>query len=116
MSLRSSAKDENGGISLRRVLPSTRHSRARGNPGWFSAELAWIPAFAGMTEPRRPLRSADYLRMGIFEGGTCLRVCTGRRSLQSSENFLIKNSLHRPPPRLGDAISEPCFTGKPEDP
>ena len=34
------------------VLPSTRHSRARGNPGLFSAELAWIPAFAGMTEPR----------------------------------------------------------------
>ncbi len=57
MSLRSSAEDENGGISLHRVLPSTRHSRARGNPGWFSAELAWIPAFAGMTEPRRPLRS-----------------------------------------------------------
>ncbi|MGZ9174636.1 MAG: hypothetical protein ACXW52_23845, partial [Candidatus Binatia bacterium] len=25
----------------------------RGNPGLFCAELAWIPAFAGMTEPRR---------------------------------------------------------------
>ena len=33
--------------------PSIRHSRARGNPGLFCAELAWIPAFAGMTEPRR---------------------------------------------------------------
>jgi hypothetical protein len=26
-----------------------RHSRAGGNPGLFPAELAWIPAFAGMT-------------------------------------------------------------------
>ena len=77
MSLRSSTENENGGISLRGVLTSTRHSRAGGNPGWFSAELAWIPAprsksgtsFAGMTEPRRPLRSADYPRMRIFEGG-----------------------------------------------
>ena len=31
-----------------------------------SAELAWIPAFAGKTEPRRPVRS--YPRTGIFEG------------------------------------------------
>jgi len=69
MNLRSSAEDENRGISLHVVLPSTRHSRARGNPGWFSAELAWIPAFAGMTEPRRPLRSADHPRTGIFDGG-----------------------------------------------
>jgi hypothetical protein len=30
-------------------LPSTRHSRARGNPGLFPTQLAWIPAFAGMT-------------------------------------------------------------------
>ena len=30
---------------------STRHSRARGNPGLFSRALAWIPAFAGMTDP-----------------------------------------------------------------
>jgi len=29
---------------------STRHSRALGNPGSFTAELAWMPAFAGMTE------------------------------------------------------------------
>jgi len=51
------------------VRPATRHSRARGNPGLFSAELAWIPAFAGMTEARRPLRSAGHTYPGIFEGG-----------------------------------------------
>ena len=36
-----------------------RHSRVRGNPGLVTAELAWIPAFAGMTEElmeRRNLR------------------------------------------------------------
>ena len=33
MSLRSPTKNENGGISLPMVLSSTRHSRARGNPG-----------------------------------------------------------------------------------
>jgi hypothetical protein len=32
------------------LLFSNRHSRARGNPGWVTVELAWIPAFAGMTE------------------------------------------------------------------
>ena len=60
--------------------PSTRHSRARGNPGLFSAELTWIPAFAGMTEPSgsrawmeqslvRVLHSTNHPRKGIFEGG-----------------------------------------------
>ena len=33
MILRSPAEDENGGILLPMVLSSTRHSRARGNPG-----------------------------------------------------------------------------------
>ncbi|MGZ9262785.1 MAG: hypothetical protein ACXW6V_25255, partial [Candidatus Binatia bacterium] len=42
---------ENGWHS-QNMIPSIRHSRARGNPGLFCAELAWIPAFAGMTEPR----------------------------------------------------------------
>jgi len=69
-SLRSSADDENGGISLHGVLPSNRHSRARGNPGLLCAELAWMPAFAGMTETRRALRSADHPGISIFEGGT----------------------------------------------
>jgi len=32
------------------LLSSNRHSRAGGNPGLFFAELAWIPAFTGMTE------------------------------------------------------------------
>ena len=68
MSLRSPTDYENGWISLRGVLFSTRNSRVRGNPGWFFAELAWIPAFAGMTEPRQPLPAADYPRMRIFEG------------------------------------------------
>ena len=33
MSLRSPAENENAGISFHRVPSSTRHSRARGNPG-----------------------------------------------------------------------------------
>ena len=69
MILRSPTDNENVGISLHRVLSSTRHSRARGNPGLFSNELAWIPAFAGMTEPRGLVRSADHPRTSIFEGG-----------------------------------------------
>jgi hypothetical protein len=40
------------GFALARFT-TTRHSRARGNPGWFSAQLAWIPAFAGMSAPMR---------------------------------------------------------------
>ena len=99
MILRSPTKHENGGIFLHMVLSSTRHSRARGNPGdgqrpsyrWKTVsrlrggvdpgfhrgdDKAWIPAlrpssghaFAGMTEPRRPLRSADRPRTRIFEG------------------------------------------------
>jgi hypothetical protein len=51
MSLRSPTDYENGWLPLHMLLCSNRHSRARGNPGSFSAELAWIPAFAGMTEP-----------------------------------------------------------------
>jgi hypothetical protein len=31
-------------------VSALRHSRAGGNPGSFFAELAWIPAFPGMTE------------------------------------------------------------------
>ena len=69
MSLRSSTEHENGGISLHRVRSSTRHSRARGNPGLLCAELAWIPAFAGMTETMRPLRFADHPGISVFEGG-----------------------------------------------
>ena len=35
------------------LIFSTRYSRARGNPGLVSAQLAWIPAFAGTTYPGR---------------------------------------------------------------
>ena len=69
MSLRSPTETEKGKIPLHTLVPSTRHSRARGNPGLVSAKLAWIPAFAGMTEPGRPLRSADHPRTRIFKGG-----------------------------------------------
>jgi len=58
MILRTPPENENERISLHVVVPATRHSRARGNPGLFSAELTWIPAGvypersrrAGMTE------------------------------------------------------------------
>ncbi|MGZ8443905.1 MAG: hypothetical protein ACXWXZ_10945 [Candidatus Binatia bacterium] len=53
MSLRSPTEHENGWHSQNMLPSSIRHSRAHGNPGLFCAELAWIPAFAGMTEPRR---------------------------------------------------------------
>ena len=63
MSLRPPTEHENGGISLHRVLSSTRHSRARGNPGLFGRisldtrfSLRLIRpkpcgGFAGTTEP-----------------------------------------------------------------
>jgi hypothetical protein len=50
MSLRSPTENGIEGFSSRMLLFSNRHSRARGNPGWVTVELAWIPAFAGMTE------------------------------------------------------------------
>jgi hypothetical protein len=40
------------------VLPHC-HSRAGGNPGFFAAELAWIPAFAGMTEQKRSVNTIE---------------------------------------------------------
>ena len=36
----------------------------------FGAELAWIPAFAGMTELRRSGASAEHPLRCIFNGGT----------------------------------------------
>jgi hypothetical protein len=50
MILRSPTKNENGEIALHVVLSSTRHSRASGIQVR-SVELAWIPAFAGTTDP-----------------------------------------------------------------
>jgi hypothetical protein len=49
MSLRLPLIDESGG-PLYTVFRWTRHSRARRNPDLFPTALAWIPAFAGMTE------------------------------------------------------------------
>ena len=54
------------GFSLHMLLYSICHSRAGGNPGLFSAELAWIPAFAGMTELRTSVRFAEHHVMVIF--------------------------------------------------
>ncbi|MGZ9188205.1 MAG: hypothetical protein ACXW6R_26395, partial [Candidatus Binatia bacterium] len=56
MSLRSSTEYKIGLYSQNMLPSSIRHSRARGNPGLFCAELAWIAAFAGMTEPPEALR------------------------------------------------------------
>ena len=65
MSLRSSTEHENGGISLHIVLSSTRHSRARGNPGLFR-RISLDTRFRGYDGPRRPLRSHPLT--SIFEG------------------------------------------------
>ena len=53
MSFRSPTEHENGSHSQNMLPSSIRHSRARGIPGLVYTELAWIPAFAGMTEPWR---------------------------------------------------------------
>ena len=50
MILRSPTEHENEGSFFCVGIPSARHSRVRGNPGLLSAELTWIPAFAGMTK------------------------------------------------------------------
>ncbi len=66
MSLRSSAVYAIGWLPLHTLLCSNRHSRAGGNPGSFSAKLAWLPAFAGMTEHRWPPRYADHPQVQVF--------------------------------------------------
>ena len=68
MSLRPSTDYEIGGIPPY-TLCSICHSRAGGNPGLFTAELAWVPAFAGMTELRWSIRFAEHAVIGIFRGG-----------------------------------------------
>ena len=77
MILRSPTKHENGVIPLHMVVLSSRHSRARGNPGSCARELTWIPAFAGMTEPGSSwpagagkLNPRSSFRRRIFEGRT----------------------------------------------
>jgi hypothetical protein len=56
--------------SPRAQSAASRHSRAGGNPGLFSDELAWIPAFAGMTESNPAalrLASHTYFRRRILD-------------------------------------------------
>jgi hypothetical protein len=69
MSLRPSTDYEIGGIRPPYALCSICHSRAGGNPRLFTAELAWIPAFAGMTELRWSIGFAEHAVIGIFRGG-----------------------------------------------
>jgi len=51
MILRTPKEHEKDWHSQNTLLSSIRHFRAGGNPGLFRAEIACIPAFAGMTEP-----------------------------------------------------------------
>jgi len=107
MSLGSPTDYEIGGNSLHMVLPSTRRSRARGNPGLFSAELAWVPTFAGMTECRRPLHSTDHRTHGFSKEDTKItkfrltkfrnfRVLRGEsRILLAAHHFWLSTSLRK---------------------
>ena len=70
----------------------TRHSRARGNPGLFTAELAWIPAFAGMTESRRFIRFAEHLPMLSLRA--VFFVVDGLIILQL-RHYIRREALHR---------------------
>jgi hypothetical protein len=103
MILRSPAEHENGGIFLRVVLPATRHSRARGNPGLFSAELTWIPAFAGMTEPSGPWSSAGAKRN---PGSSCYRLSPHRYFRRRSRRVRI---IKTPPCGLKPSGDRPNF-------
>jgi len=75
----------------------TRHSRARGNPGLFTAELAWIPAFAGMTESRRFIRFAEHLPICILKGGAKdTKVVEDRGSRIEVRMRNLRSSIFRP--------------------
>ncbi len=50
MSLRSPTEDENGGIPLGTVFPQFVIPAHAGIQIYLRLQLAWIPAFAGMTE------------------------------------------------------------------
>ncbi|MGZ9157118.1 MAG: hypothetical protein ACXW6J_27855, partial [Candidatus Binatia bacterium] len=65
MSLRSSTEYKNGLYSQNMLPSSIRHSRVRGNPGLFCAELTWIPACAGMTE-QRVVIDAQIIAASVF--------------------------------------------------
>jgi len=68
MILRSPAENENGGIFLHIVLSSTRHSRARGNPGLFR-RISLETRFRGYDGTQAVSSFSDHLHTGIFEGG-----------------------------------------------
>ena len=65
MSLRSPTNHENGGAFLHMALSSTRHSRARGNPGLLR-RISLDTRFRGYDGTQAVLRS--YPCTGIFEG------------------------------------------------
>jgi alkanesulfonate monooxygenase SsuD/methylene tetrahydromethanopterin reductase-like flavin-dependent oxidoreductase (luciferase family) len=72
-------------------LATTSHSRppawlragASGNPGLFSAELAWIPAFAGTTEPQA---ASSYCRSSLH---TYFQSRTRRIQMIKTPNFVL---------------------------
>jgi len=67
-------------------LSSIGHSRASGNPGLFSTESAWIPVFAGMTNPRDRFNWVEIIPYLYF-----LRMTRIARSSENqlSESFVI---------------------------
>jgi hypothetical protein len=67
MILRSPADNENAGISFHMVLSSTRHSRARGNPGLLR-RISLDTRFRGYDGTQAGLSLS--LQTGIFKGGT----------------------------------------------
>ena len=84
MSLRSPTEHENGGISLPVVLSSTRHSRARGNPGLLR-RIGLDTRFRGY----------DGRQAGLFVLIPKRLFSKETQSSQSSDIFLIKNFLLR---------------------
>ena len=73
------------------IFSSTRHSRASGNPGVVCAELAWIPAFAGMTDSGRLFVS--WIATDVFskEGHEGFEIITPNFVLLAS--FVVRDSL-----------------------
>jgi len=66
MILRSPAENENAGISFHMVLSSTRHSRARGNPGLLR-RISLDTRFRGYDGTQAGLSFSP--QTGIFKGG-----------------------------------------------
>jgi hypothetical protein len=85
-------------------------------------EIIFIRTWRSSRLGGRNIRIRDASYIGKFTQAA--KTFKHRQSSQRSENFLFKNSFTlRPEPVLSDvegrlrgAISESCFTGKPEDP